>query len=62
MYVSIVATTTGDNMNYNVNCTDKAFDIWLSICDRWFDYDAMSHVTNKSYDLHLEIGHILRGI
>ena len=47
-------------MNCNVNCTDKAFDIWLSICYRWFDYDAMSHVTSKSYDLHLEIGYILR--
>ncbi len=44
----------------NWDCTEKAFDIWNSICYRWNDYDAMSYVTDRAYNIRLEIEHILR--
>lgn len=44
----------------NMDCSEKAYDIWNSICYRWFDYDAMCYVTNRAYNIHLEISHILQ--
>lgn len=44
---------------YKVDCTDKAWKIWNSICHMWFDYDGASYVTDKAYDLHVDIDILL---
>lgn len=44
-----------------MNVTRKAWSTWNEICCRWFDYDAMSYVSTKAYDIHSEIDSILRG-
>lgn len=44
---------------YSTDCTDKAWSIWHSICCMWFDYDAARYVSNKAYDLHVDIDILL---
>lgn len=43
------------------DCTDKAVDLWRDICVAWFDYDTRSYVTEKAYQIHVEIHMILTG-
>lgn len=47
-------------MTNNMDCTKKAKGLWMDICCMYFDYDSSYWVTNKAYNIHLEIEHILR--
>ena len=47
-------------MRIRKHCTQKAYDIWMDICSVNFDYDHTSWVTNKAYDIHNQIWHLLR--
>lgn len=45
----------------NAMVSKKAWDIWNQICYAWFDWGCVmaGYVTNKAYNTHLEIEHIL---